>query len=59
VKVLSGKQLKLHRIMKDMKVTEIAEMIGVHYTYISKLEKEVQKIPIHIYSQWVKVLNIK
>jgi transcriptional regulator with XRE-family HTH domain len=42
-----------------MEAKEIAEALGVSKSYISKLEKERQEIPIHIYKKWITVLGIK
>jgi predicted transcriptional regulator len=54
--VLSGKELKIKRIIKGLKVMEVAEMLGVHRTYISKLENEDRAIPLHIYKKWVTLI---
>lgn len=55
----SGKELKIHRIIKDITAIEIAEYLGVHRSYISKLENEAQKIPQHIYEKWIEFLGLK
>lgn len=56
--MLSGKELKIHRIIKDIDAIEVAEYLGVHKSYISKLERGVQNIPQHIYDKWVEFLDI-
>ena len=54
----TGKQLKIKRIMLDINANEVADMIGIHKSYISKLEKEVQHIPKHIYAKWITILGL-
>lgn len=54
---MTGKQLKIMRIMKDIKAKDIAEQLNVTKQYISILEREVQKIPKHIYDQWLEILK--
>lgn len=55
----SGKQLKMKRVMLDIKAKEIAEHLHIDKSYISKLENGVQGIPVHIYDKWVEYLGIK
>lgn len=55
--MLTGKKLKIARIKKNLKAQYIAEKIGVSKSYISKLEREIQDIPKHIYIKWIKVLK--
>jgi transcriptional regulator with XRE-family HTH domain len=57
--VLTGKQLKLKRIELDIKAKEVAEHLHIGKSYISKLEKGVQSIPVHIYEKWIRYLNEK
>lgn len=57
--MLTGKELKIKRIILDIKATEVAEYLNVHKSYISKLEREVQMIPEHIYSKWIEFLKKK
>lgn len=54
----TGKQLKLKRIELDIQAKQISEYLKVDKSYISKLEKGVQAIPVHIYDKWVKYLEI-
>lgn len=56
--MLSGKELMLHRVVKDITATEIAEHIGVHNSYISKMERGHQGIPKHIYVRWAEFLGV-
>ncbi|WP_080845587.1 helix-turn-helix domain-containing protein [Cytobacillus gottheilii] len=58
--MLTGKQLKIKRIELDIKAKEIAEFLGICKTYVSKMEREVQGIPIHMYEKWYGyLLSIK
>ncbi len=54
-----GKELKIKRVILDIKATEIARYLGVSKSYISKMENNVQGIPEHIYKKWSKYLGIK
>lgn len=56
--MLSGMELKLHRVKKKLKAKSVADYLGLHYSYISKLESEVQSIPKHVYEKWVEYLGI-
>ena len=56
--MLTGKQLKIKRIMLDIKAVEVAEYLGIHKSYISKMERGVQGIPLHMYSKWTEFLGI-
>lgn len=55
----TGKELKIRRIILDIDAKDVAEMIGIHRSYVCKLEKEVQPIPEHIYDKWIKVLGLE
>lgn len=55
--MLNGKELKIKRIILDVKAIEIANALGVHKSYISNMEKGVRDIPIHRYEQWLSYLN--
>lgn len=57
--MLTGKELKIKRIILDIKAIEIAKHLQVHKSYISILEKGTQKIPKHIYVKWITYLNEK
>jgi predicted transcriptional regulator len=57
--MLRGLQLKIKRIEMGIKAQDIAMMIGVERSYISKMETEAQGIPLHIYEKWVSVLGVK
>jgi transcriptional regulator with XRE-family HTH domain len=56
--VLSGKQLKIQRIIKDIQAMDIAKELNVSKTYISLMEKGERNIPLHIYSKWVDILGV-
>jgi transcriptional regulator with XRE-family HTH domain len=56
--VLSGKELKIKRIIMDIKAIEIAQYLNIHKGYFSKLENGVQNIPRHIYEQWSEYLGV-
>lgn len=53
---LTGKQLKIKRIRKDIKAKDIAEQLNVSRQYISMLEKGIQKIPSHVLIKWKELL---
>jgi transcriptional regulator with XRE-family HTH domain len=55
--VLTGKQLKIKRVTLDIKAKEIAELLQVHKSYVSKMENEVQMIPEHMYRKWIEFLG--
>ncbi|MCA1025701.1 helix-turn-helix domain-containing protein [Cytobacillus kochii] len=55
--ILSGKELKIKRIIANKKASDIAKYLNVHKSYISKLEKETRDIPIHIYEKWLDYFN--
>lgn len=54
----TGRELKIRRVIMDMQAKDIAEMIGIHKSYISKMEKEVQRIPDYIYERWIEILGM-
>lgn len=56
--MLTGKELKIERIKKDIKAVEIAEHLHIHKSYICKLEREVQAIPKQLYEKWVEFLEL-
>ncbi|MGD7047057.1 helix-turn-helix transcriptional regulator [Rossellomorea marisflavi] len=56
--MLTGKQLKIQRIIKDIKAIEVSQYLDIHKSYFSKLENEVQKIPQHVYEKWSEYLGI-
>lgn len=56
--MLSGKDLKMKRILLDVKAKDVAAYLNVDKSYISKLEKGVQMIPVHIYEHWVEFLEV-
>jgi transcriptional regulator with XRE-family HTH domain len=57
--MLSGKELKIKRIVLDIKANELAEMLGVSKSYISLMENNRRKIPLHIYERWIEILGLK
>ncbi|MGD6876803.1 helix-turn-helix domain-containing protein [Bacillus infantis] len=56
--MLTGKQLKIKRIIMDIKAIQIASLLGVHKSYVSKMENEVQGIPAHMYQKWTEYLGL-
>ena len=54
-----GKELKIKRIILDIKATDIAKELGVHKSYISLMETGRREIPLHIYRKWNGFLNVK
>ncbi|GIN22638.1 helix-turn-helix domain-containing protein [Siminovitchia fordii] len=54
-----GKELKIKRVILDIKATEVAQYLGVSKSYISKMENNVQGIPQHIYDRWSEYLGVK
>lgn len=57
--MLTGKELKIKRVILDIKATDIANALGVHRSYISNMEKGIREIPKRRYTQWVSYLNEK
>ncbi|MED4883880.1 helix-turn-helix transcriptional regulator [Bacillus smithii] len=55
--MLSGKELKIKRIMFNIKAKEISEHLGVHKSYVSKMENEKIPIPHHLYIKWIEFLQ--
>lgn len=56
--LLKGIELTVTRIRKRLEAKQIAEALGVSKSYISKLERERQEIPLHIYKKWIQVLEL-
>jgi transcriptional regulator with XRE-family HTH domain len=56
--LLTGKELKIKRILLDIKAIEISQYLNIHKGYFSKLENEVQRIPAHVYEKWTEYLGI-
>lgn len=54
---LTGKELKLERIKKDIKAIDVAEHLGYTNAYISMMESGKSKIPNHVYVKWVRFLE--
>lgn len=57
--MLNGKQLKLKRIEKDLKLKELAQKLGVSNAYVSMVEKGKKSLSQKRYSQWIEILNDK
>lgn len=57
--MLTGKELKIQRIIKEIEAQEIAKQLGISKTYISLMESGKRNIPKHIYDKWIDVLNSK
>lgn len=56
--MFSGKELKIKRIMLDIQAQEVANYLGIHKSYVSKMENEVQAIPVHLREKWENFLGI-
>ena len=54
--MLTGKDLKVMRIILDIKAVDIAKELNVHRSYISIMERGIQDIPKHIRVKWEKYL---
>ncbi|MED3562279.1 helix-turn-helix transcriptional regulator [Bacillus xiapuensis] len=57
--MLSGKELKVKRILLDVEAREIANHIGISKSYISLMEKGARRIPDDKYDVWIQYLNRK
>ena len=57
--LLSGKELKIKRIILDIKASEIAERLGISKAYISLMESGNRRIPKDTYWKWVEILENK
>jgi transcriptional regulator with XRE-family HTH domain len=55
--MLSGMELRLHRVAKDIYAIDIARHLGVDHSYISKMERGTRNIPKHIYEKWAEFLG--
>ncbi|MFD0587797.1 helix-turn-helix domain-containing protein [Paenibacillus sp. GCM10027627] len=55
--MLSGKQLKILRIKKDIEAQEIAKKLNLSKSYISIMEREKQTIPQSVYTRWILILE--
>lgn len=55
--MLKGRQLKLVRIMKDIKQQDVAKALGVSRNYISMMENQERSIPEDQYGKWIDFLN--
>jgi len=55
--MLSGKQLKIKRIMLDVEAKAIARQLGVSKSYISLMEKGERNIPEDKYIKWIEFLG--
>ncbi|WP_170211237.1 helix-turn-helix domain-containing protein [Robertmurraya siralis] len=55
---MSGKELKIKRVMLDIKAIEVAQYLHICKSYVSKMENGVQPIPSKIYDKWVLFLGI-
>jgi transcriptional regulator with XRE-family HTH domain len=56
--LLKGRELMVERIKMRIKGQDLAKMIGITQSYVSKMENERQEIPIHIYKKWISTLKI-
>ena len=55
--MLTGKDLKVKRIILDIKAVDIAKELNVHRSYISIMERGIQDIPKHIRVKWEEYLH--
>lgn len=55
--MLSGKDLKIKRIMQNMQAKEIAEVLGVSRAFVTCMENGAKKIPQDKYISWVNYIN--
>lgn len=56
--MLSGNQLKMLRIKKDISQSKLANKIGIKSAYLSMLENQKQNIPDHIYQKWIQSIYL-
>jgi transcriptional regulator with XRE-family HTH domain len=56
--LISGKQLKIKRIILDIEAKEIAKYIGVSKSYISLMEKGERRIPKDKMVKWCEFLGV-
>ena len=56
--MFTGKELKIRRTILDIKASSIADYLKIHKSYISKMENEVQAIPMKYYVKWVDYLGL-
>lgn len=56
--MITGKKLKLRRIELDIKAKDLADMLGIDNTYVSKIESGIHKVPKKIEDKWFKILKI-
>lgn len=57
--MLSGMELKLKRIMKGIKASEIAKLLGVSNAFVTYMEQGERKIPQDKYIKWSQYLEVK
>lgn len=55
--MLTGKELKIKRIISDIEAQDIAKHLGVSKTYISLMEKDQRRILEDTYAKWINYLN--
>jgi DNA-binding Xre family transcriptional regulator len=55
--MLTGKELKIKRIIAEVEAKEIASHIGISKTNISLMEKGQRRIPEDIYGKWINYLD--
>jgi transcriptional regulator with XRE-family HTH domain len=55
--MLTGKELKVKRILIDIEAKEIASHIGISKTYISLMERGQRRIPESTYYKWIDYLE--
>jgi transcriptional regulator with XRE-family HTH domain len=55
--LLTGKELKIIRIMKDIEAKEVAKQLGISKSYISLMESGKRNVPKSLYDKWINILN--
>ena len=55
----TGLNFKIQRITLGIKGIDMAAMLGLDQSYISKMENGKAPIPTHVYTHWVKLLGMK
>jgi transcriptional regulator with XRE-family HTH domain len=57
VKTMTGKELKIKRVILGIKAKDVAEMLNIHSSYVCKIENNNRKVPSRFYKDWVRILG--
>ncbi|WP_420909458.1 helix-turn-helix domain-containing protein [Bacillus infantis] len=57
--MLTGKELKIKRILLEIEAQEIARHLEISKSYISLMEKGSRSIPERTYAKWITYLGSK